>query len=445
MLERRAFLRWAFAPWAASWTWAAARKPNIVVIVADDLGYAGISAQGCDDIPTPHIDSIARNGIRFTSGYVSCPVCSPTRAGLMTGRYQQRFGHEFNPGPADQASENFGLPLQEMTLADRLKSLGYATGLVGKWHLGYCPQYHPLRRGFDEFFGFLGGAHSYLPSRQRNPRGNALLRGTEEIEEREYLTDALAREAVSFVERKKNSPYFLYLCFNAVHTPMEAVPEYESRFQNISNSLRRTHAAMLAAMDDAVGRLLAKIRELKQEENTLIFFLSDNGGPTRQTTSKNTPLRGYKAQIFEGGIRVPFLMQWKGHLRAGQVFDKPVTALDIFPTAIAAAGGQAPPVDGVDLLPFLTGKTEGDPHDKLYWRFGPQCAIRKGDWKLLRTADGDWELYNLRKDISETNNLASHEPQRVEELKADWEAWNRQLKPPSWQTQRQVPRKRKKI
>ncbi|MBL8231055.1 MAG: sulfatase-like hydrolase/transferase [Bryobacterales bacterium] len=443
MMNRRDFLRGSAAALLAP-NLSAARKPNVILIVADDLGYAGIGVQGCDDIPTPHIDSIARNGVRFTNGYVSCPVCSPTRAGLITGRYQQRFGHEFNPGPAAQASDNFGLPLNEVTLADRMKSLGYATGMVGKWHLGYRKEFLPPKRGFDEFFGFPGGAHSYLNSRERDRDGNPVMRGMEEVEEKEYLTDALGREAAAFMERRKNAPYFLYLPFNAVHAPMEAVQRYESRFTSITDSRRRTHAAMMAAMDDAIGKVLAKVREHKQEEDTLIFFISDNGGPTAQTTSKNTPLRGFKGQVLEGGIRVPFLMQWKGHVPAGRVYDKPVIALDIHPTAVAAAGGKAPALDGVDLVPHVHGKTASDPHDRLYWRFGPQAAVRKGDWKLLNTGDGDWQLYNLRQDISETKNLASAESAKAQELKTDWEAWNRELKPPAWRTERQGKKGKKK-
>src|SRR6266542_2102292 len=199
---------------------AAARKPNILLIVADDLGYAELGVQGNKDIPTPNVDSIARNGVRFTSGYVSCPVCSPTRAGLNTGRYQQRFGHEFNPGPEEAAETQFGLPLTETTLAARMKALGYSTGMVGKWHLGYRPELHPQKRGFDEFFGFLGGAHPYLSNGRK---GGAILRGTEPVEEREYLTDAFAREALAFIDRHHREPFFLYLPFNAVHAPMQTI------------------------------------------------------------------------------------------------------------------------------------------------------------------------------------------------------------------------------
>ncbi|MGC8793874.1 MAG: sulfatase [Bryobacteraceae bacterium] len=419
---------------------SAAPRPNILFIAADDLGYGELGAQGSREIPSPNIDSIAAAGIRFTDGYVSCPVCSPTRAGWMTGRYQQRFGHEFNPGPADRADPAFGLPLSETTLADHLKKAGYATGLVGKWHLGYRPEFHPLQRGFDEFFGFLAGAHPYLPTRRAEP----ILRGTSPVEEKEYLTDAFAREAVSFIERHSRQPFFLYLSFNAVHAPLQATEKYLVRFSHIADERRRTFAAMLSAMDDAVGRVLAALRTHKLEEDTLIIFISDNGGPTRTTTSRNGPLRGYKGQVWEGGIRVPFFVQWKRQLPQGKVYGRPVIALDIVPTALAAAGQPLPAgLDGLNLLPYLAGEREDAPHAALYWRYGPQAAIRKGNWKMLRLADGVPHLYNLAEDVGESRDLASAQPARLKELTEDWEAWNRQLAPPRWRTPAQRAKKEK--
>jgi len=405
------------------------RKPNIVLIVADDLGYANMGSQGLKDIPTPHIDSLAKNGVRFTNAYVSCPVCSPTRAGLMTGRYQQRFGHEFNPGPAEQADGNFGLPLSEVTLADRLKTLGYSTGAVGKWHLGYRPEFHPQKRGFDEFFGFLGGAHPYFTAGSGNP----ILRGVEPVEEKEYLTEAFAREAGSFLDRRKNSPFFLYLAFNAVHAPMQAPERQLARFATLADPQRRTYAGMLGALDDAVGLVLAKLRQAGLEQNTLILFVSDNGGPTRVTTSRNDPLDGYKGQVLEGGIRVPFLMQWRGRLPAGRVYDRPVIALDIHPTVVAAAGGTLPAnLDGVNLLPHVTGDQQDEPHQALYWRFGAQYAIRQGDWKLAKIAEEPPRLYNLARDIGESKDLAAVHPDKLRELEAAYSTWNRQLAAPRW-------------
>lgn len=440
-MNRRHFIRTsagcvgAAASGQTSRLWAApARKPNIVLILADDLGYGELGVQGSTDVPTPNIDSLAANGVRFTNGYVSCPVCSPTRAGLMTGRYQERFGHEFNPGPAEQADSVFGLSLTEVTIADRLKSLGYTTGMFGKWHLGYRPEFHPQKRGFDEFFGFLGGAHSYLDPLERT--ANPILRGSEAVKQITFLTEDIAREGVSFIERRQKEPFFLYLPFNAVHAPMEATEKYLARFGSIQNPRRRTFAAMLSALDDAVGSVLSKLRETKLLENTLIFFVSDNGGPTPNTTSANGPLRGYKAQVLEGGIRVPFLIQWQGRLPAGKIYDQPVIALDIHPTAVAAGGGSIPAkagLDGVNLLPYLTGAVKAPPHDRLMWRFSPQSAIRMGDWKLVRLGDGAPQLFNLAQDIAEKNDLAASQPDRVKQLEAAYAAWNAQLAEPRWQ------------
>jgi arylsulfatase A-like enzyme len=418
----------------ASQLLAAETRPNIIVIVSDDQGYNDLGVQGCKDIATPHIDALARGGIRFTSGYVSGPYCSPTRAGLITGRYQQRFGHEFNPGPAQNASEHMGLPLEEKTLADRLKAAGYATGMVGKWHLGYQDKFHPLKRGFDEFYGFLGGAHSYLDARA--DAANPILRGTQTVEEQEYLTDAFGREAVAYIDRHKEHPFFLYLTFNAVHTPMHATEKYLARFASIQDERRRTYAAMTAAMDDNIGRVMGRLREAGLQENTLVFYVSDNGGPAANG-SNNHPLRGYKAQTLEGGIRVPFFAYWQGRLPAGKTYDQPVIQLDIAATALAAAGIDASSenkLDGVNLLPYLTGEKTQSPHAALYWRFGPQMAIRRGDWKLVRhSGSTETELYNLAKDIGEQNNLAQSEPGKLKELKAAWDEWNSQLREPLWQ------------
>lgn len=412
---------------------APANKPNIVLILADDLGYAELGVQGCKDIPTPHIDSIAHNGVRFTNGYVSCPVCSPTRAGLMTGRYQQRFGHEFNPGKPTVRQPDFGLSLSETTIAERLKALGYVTGMFGKWHLGFEPKFQPQQRGFDEFFGFLGGAHHYLTTNE-DP-GNPILRGTKTIDKIDYTTDAFAREAASFIERHHSKPFFLYLPFNAVHAPLESTQKYLDRFGSIADKKRRTFAAMTSAMDDAVGRVLAKLREHSLEKNTLIFFLSDNGGPTAQTTSGNAPLRGFKGQVFEGGIRVPFVMQWKGRIPAGKVINDPVISLDVLPTALVAAGGHVNPdmkLDGVDLMPYLTGKSRTKPHDRLSWRFGTQWAVRVGNWKLECPGQDKTELYNLADDIGEKSDLSAQNPTKVKELRAIYDEWNAQLMEPRW-------------
>ena len=312
----------------------AATRPNILFIVGDDMGYADVGFHGCKDIPTPNLDALAASGVRFTSGYVSGPYCSPTRAGLLTGRYQQRFGHEFNP-----AAPNAGLPLTETTIANRLKAAGYATGLVGKWHLGGQDTMHPQQRGFDEFFGFLGGAHSYF-------QAAGILRGNTPVKELDYTTDAFGREACAFVENHNGKPWFLYLAFNAVHTPMHATDDRLAKFPNVADKQRRTYNAMMLAMDEAIGKVRQKLVATGQAENTLIAFISDNGGPTMQGVtingSVNAPLRGSKRTTLEGGVRVPFLVSWPAQLKPG-VFASPAIQLDLTATALAAAGVHAMP------------------------------------------------------------------------------------------------------
>jgi len=409
------------------------RRVNIIIFLADDLGYADLGCQGCKDIPTPHIDSLARNGVRFTDGYATHPVCSPSRAGLMSGMYQHRFGFEHNSGPERYAAPNFGLPRSVPTLAEKLKAAGYATGMVGKWHIGFKEGLRPHERGFDYHYGFLSGARSYYPD---NPRENdPLVRNGQIVrDEKEYLTDALAREAVSFIERSKQKPWFLYFAFNAVHSPLEATKAYEARFPHITDPKRKTYAGMLSALDDAVGRVMAKVRELKQEENTLVFFYSDNGGPTFETTSSNYPLRGYKGQMFEGGIRVPFVMQWKGVVPAGQTYREMVMGFDCHTTALVAAGiAPETKLDGVNLIPFLTGKQTGRPHDRLFWRAGPQHAVRVGDWKLVHSPrDASTMLFNLKDDIGEKTDLAQKNPEKLKELEAIYAAWDKQMMPAQW-------------
>lgn len=425
-------------------------RPNVIVIVGDDMGYHDVGVHGCTDIPTPHLDALAAAGVRCTSGYVSGPYCSPTRAGLLTGRYQTRFGHEFNPGGRPQRrravaeqSAAPGLPLTETTIADRMKTAGYVTGLVGKWHLGNDDAHHPQQRGFDEFFGFLAGGHSYFPG-----GGAPILRGTERVDEQEYLTDAFGREAVDFIERHREERFFLYLAFNAVHTPMQATDERLQEFASIQDKKRRIYAAMMSAMDDAVGQVLKKLKDSGLEENTLVFFFSDNGGPCMRGTtingSDNSPLRGSKRTTLEGGVRVPFFVKWPAKLPAGKVYDLPVIQLDVLPTALAAAGVNTSAdaeLDGVDLIPYFTGQDQNGPHAALYWRFGQQMAIRQGDWKLVKydpAVDGqsgqatEAKLYNLADDIGEKRDLAAEHPEKVKQLQAAWDQWNESNIPPLW-------------
>ncbi len=417
----------------------AAERPNILVIVGDDMGYADVGFHGCKDIPTPHLDALAASGVNFTNGYVTGPYCSPTRAGLLTGRQQNRFGHEFNPNGAS------GLPLTETTLPDHLKENGYVTGMVGKWHLGSLPAQIPQQRGFTDFFGFLGGAHSYFNAK-------AILRGTEQVKELDYTTDAFGREAVSYIERNKGKPWFLYLAFNAVHTPMDATKDRLEKFSQIKDTKRRTYAAMMSAMDDNVGRVLKALQDSGQAGNTIVTFISDNGGPTMAGVtvngSVNAPLRGSKRTTLEGGIRVPFVIAWPGHIQPA-VFEKPAVQLDLHATVLAAAGITPKPewkLEGVDLLPYLSGQNKVAPHAALYWRFGDQMAIRAGDWKLVRydtNADTNAgrgkaqpvsaaKLYNLAQDIHEDKDLAAAMPDKVKELQALWNEWNKSNVKPLW-------------
>ena len=453
---------------------SAAQRPNIVVLFADDLGYGELSCQGNPQIPTPHIDSIAGNGVRFTAGYVSGPNCSPSRAGLLTGRTPTRFGYEFNPTGARNEEAGFGLPPEEVTIAEVLHDAGYTTGLIGKWHQGGSAKYHPFRHGFDEFFGFTHEGHYFVPPpykgvttmlrRKTLPNGgkgrwigkkgliysthmgydepdydanNPIVRGGQPVVENEYLTDALTREAVDFIDRHDDKPFFLLLAYNAVHSPLQGADEYMKKFSHIEDIHRRIFAAMLANMDDSVGAVMEQLRKSGVEENTLVFFLSDNGGPTRELTSSNLPLRGEKGQMYEGAIRVPFLVQWKGKLPSGKVYDKPVSSMDIFGTASAIAGVRAPKqVEGVNLLPYLTGKEKGMPHETLFWRQGGKTALRHGDWKLVRMGrsglpgEARWELYDLSNDVSEATNLAGTNPKRLAEVQAIWEKMNSEMSDP---------------
>jgi len=459
------------APLAVLHAADAKAKPNIIYIVADDLGYGELGCYGGKDIPTPHIDALASSGARFTSGYVTAPFCAASRAALMTGRYQTRFGFEFNPIGAKNAVPGIGLPLSEKTVADSLRDAGYATGLVGKWHLGGTAPLHPQRRGFDEFFGFLREGHYYVPppwqgvttwlrrktlpdggqGRWTSPDGrivwsthlasneneydadNPLLRSSQPVDEKANLTDAFTREACDFIGRHRTQPFFLYLAYNAVHSPMQGTDEYMKKFAHIQDIHRRIFAAMLAHLDDSVGKVLAQLRACGVEENTLVVFISDNGGPTKELTSSNAPLRGGKGDLWEGGIRVPFIVSWKNHIPSGRVIDAPVVSMDATATAlelVGAVSGQAKR-DGVSLMPVLTCKTTEVPERPLFWRVGKKNALRSGDWKLIR--DGkEWQLYDLAHDISESTNRATQEPARVQQMSALWDTWNAEQIEPLW-------------
>jgi arylsulfatase A-like enzyme len=422
-------------------------RPNILVVVADDLGYADLGFQGCKDITTPHLDGLAKSGVRCTNGYVTHPFCSPTRAALLTGRYQQRFGHENNPAwlPEDRVA---GLPLSETPLPSVLRTKGYATGCVGKWHLGAHPSFHPNRRGFEHYYGALGGGHVYQNGLKgsneytipidRNGVGEPL---------EGYITTVFGHEASEYIKRSQPKPWFLYLAFNAPHTPLQSTPELQQRVAHIENKERRDLAAMIVGMDDAIGEVLSTLDATGQRDNTLLFFFSDNGGPISVTKSNNTPLRNGKGSVYEGGIRVPFLVSWPKKLPKDTTYDKPVVSLDVFATSVALAGATnqtGEKIDGVNLIPYLNGETNESPHETLFWRTGggASSAVRQGNWKLVGKRGEPAELYDLGKDISEQNNLANSERNKLEQLEQAYEAWNAKNIAPLFESPKQ-PRKKK--
>ena len=420
----------------------AQRQPNIVLLFADDAGYADFGFQGSEEIKTPNLDKLAAEGIRFTQGYVTDATCGPSRAGLITGKYQQRFGYEENnvPGYMSTSSafmgDEMGLPTNEKTMADYLKSMGYRTAIFGKWHLGGADRFHPLKRGFDEFYGFRGGARSYFAySEEPKTHQNKLERGFEDYQEHEgYITDDWSKAATDFIERNKNTPFFAYVAFNAVHTPMDALEEDLKSFPNLKGK-RKKLAAMTLALDRACGRILDKLEELGLEENTLVVFTNDNGGPSDRNASINWPLAGTKSNHLEGGIRVPFLMRWPQELPAQTTYTYPISTLDLLPTFYAAAGGQADSSfqwDGVDLIPYLQGENMDRPHQRLFWKKDCRAVLREGDWKLLRFADRPPELYDLSEDISEQDNLAAEYPDKVKAMFKTIFEWESSLARPLW-------------
>lgn len=426
-------------------------KPNIIVILTDDMGHKDVGFNGCQDIPTPNIDRIADEGVKFPQGYVTFSVCGPSRAGLITGRYQGRFGFARTPVFAPSDPE-MGMPKSEQTMAEMLKTAGYRTMLSGKWHVGaHAEVHHPNKRGFDEFFGFLAGGHRYFPRNwtfqtEYDAEGNEehgyrtkLQRNGQVVEnETAYLTDALSREAVNFIKDSKEEPFFLYLAYNAPHTPLQATDKYLDRFKHIADEKRRTYAAMVSAVDDGVGRVLDQLEASGVAKNTMVFFLSDNGGPKNANASDNGILRGGKSTWYEGGIRVPFALRWPQKIPPGRVCYTPVISYDIFSTVVANIGKSATvknKLDGIDLLPVITNPEKSVPERTLFWRMYDRdlYVARKGAFKVITAPTGN-EFYNLEEDVSERRNLLkSNENTDVyEALLKELDAWKKEMKEPAF-------------
>lgn len=474
---------------------AGEKKPNIVFFFADDFGFHSISANGNTRIQTPHIDAIAQEGVRFKQSYVTAPICCASRAGLLTGRYQQRFGSENHLIYPDRTAyigdrgkdyADFltgrgidpdslivqGIPKSEVNIAQVLKSQGYKTAIIGKWHAGFYDGYRPHQRGFDYAWGWYGGSTLYYANENdpefvtyRNSEGEydhytgkyqwkrdsiatGIFINGKLSDEKEYQTYAIAREATNFIEKNKENPFFLYVPFGAVHTPLQAPKKYYDQLAHIKDEQQRFLMAMLLAKDEAIGRIQQKLRDLGLYDNTIFVFSGDNGSvwhndgfdskslhgtyyAANPDINLNFPLKGGKLTHYEGGIRTPLLMSWKGKIRPGTVYNHPVSTLDLFPTFVHAANAFLPAdrnYDGVNLLPYLTGEETQPPHESLFWRNGVVKTIRHGDYKLLvNEEDKTTYLYDISKDPSEKNDLSLSAPEKVKELKALFESWEAEL------------------
>lgn len=443
-------------------------RPNIVCVIADDLGYGETGMMGNPEIPTPNIDRLAADGIRCTAGYVTSSYCSPSRAGLFTGRYQSRFGYDINPTGKRNLYPEAGLPDSETTFVQRLAEAGYQTGLVGKWHLGGVASKHPLRRGFQSFFGFLHEGHFYVPGPpyqnvltmirdtslregQRVREGdlirgnytpmsepdydgdNPLMRGEEVIVEPDYLTDAITDEAVSFIQQHAADPFCLVVAYNAVHSPMQASKEDLQSLRRIKDVQRRIFAGMLVALDRGVGRIREALADQDLTRRTLVVFLSDNGGPTQELTSSNAPLRGGKGSLYEGGVRVPMVWSYPGKLPAGVEEPRTVLSLDIAATALDLAGiEEQDGLDGRSLMTWIDDPLGESPHQTVYWRMpGGKFALRNGNWKIVSPGgNSPIELYHLAGDVEESRNLISEHPEKMKQLINLWNSIDAEMGEP---------------
>ncbi len=419
---------------------ATADRPNVIIFLADDMGYGDAGFTGAKDILTPNLDALAAEGAVFTQGYSNHPYSGPSRAALMSGRYQHRFGFETNPS-FDPANMIMGISVDEKLFPARLQDAGYTTAGFGKWHLGAAAPFHPNKRGFDYYYGFLGGGHDYFKidntvSIDQTSYLQPLIRNKEAASFEGYLTTALSRDAVQFVKNNAegNKPMFLYVAYNAPHSPLQAPKEDIARYAHIEDRKRRTYAAMVDVMDRGIGEVVAALKEAGEYENTLIFFMSDNGGPQPSAKSPNAgngsvnfPYRDGKGSFYEGGIHVPFMACWPAKIKAGTRFDYPVSSIDISATAVTLAGGDTDTpkkMDGVNPIPYVTGEIKGAPHEAVYWRSGPSFVVMDSQGnKYLKLRD-EVMLYQLRKDVGEQKNVLNANRKIGDELLAKWNKWN---------------------
>jgi len=460
--------------------------PNIILITVDDLGMADVSLYDEGDISTPNIDLLGEQGVVFENAYVTSPVCAPSRAALITGRYQHRFGFEFTMHerylknrleyfgfkyfidsdpwepkwagkvPGKDAIHKQGLPVSEISLADVVKRIGYRTGIIGKWHLGWSEEKRPSAFGFDEQYGFFMSHSLYSPEGtdgivDQKIEGDwtdpyiwsgqrigpcAIYRNYVEIEEKGYLTDRITDESFAFIKRHKEEPFFLWVSYNAPHTPLQAPKEYVKKFKHIKDPVKRVYRAMISKLDDEIGRFMAFLSDYNLEKNTLVFFISDNGGAEYTLTTDNGLYEGGKNTEFEGGIKVPMIIRWPGTIAGGKRFEPMVSSMDVFPTALAAAAPEIEinrAIDGVNLLPFLAETTGKYPHDYLFWQRGISKVVRSNEWKLMiNEKSGEKLLYNLLSNKYENPDEFAKFPGIVKELKLAYQQWMQIHREPLW-------------
>lgn len=410
----------------------AAQRPNVIVIMADDLGYADVGFNGGKMAKTPHLDLLAKGGLQFSDAHVSASVCSPSRAGFITGRYQQRFGHE-----ANCPWGKHGMDLKERTIGQAFRDIGYRTGIFGKWHLGSTDAQYPTARGFDVFCGMREGSRNYWYNTKKSDRKgdpHAAEVNGKQVAFKGHFTDWIGQKGIGFMRESvaQKKPFFAFFSFNAPHMPIEPKPEDVSALNFPPNTKRANYYGLIYGLDRNAGLIIDELKKLGILENTMIWFLSDNGGTP---IADNSPLAGIKGIKLEGGQRVPFVLSWAGHTHPGTVYSNMVSSLDIFPTSIAACGGnlkQERPLDGVNIMPYLEGTAKGVPHKRLFWRKEEGAAVRDGDWKLIRTEGIPPMLYNVKKDLSEENNLAEKEPERVKNMLEMLSEWEKDLVKPLW-------------